>query len=251
MTNQDNTTSLTNKILIVALFAVSVYFFQEAGKVVDKEKQIKTIPTTIEMQKRVAPEIIKAWQKPLLVKPNIVHEEIKEEVIPVLVKPKKSYKVEEIKKEIKKEVNPWDKMFSRVKHYEGFKSKAYRCCGGVMTIGYGHTKNVKWGDTVTEAEASKLLEKELLLAKKHVLRIVEVPLNKNQLAALTSFAFNCGQGSLRNLVSGKNNRLNNGNYKSIEVVMPQYRMAGGKVRKGLELRRKWEVSLFRDEDLLY
>jgi GH24 family phage-related lysozyme (muramidase) len=33
------------------------------------------------------------------------------------------------------------------------------------------------------------------------------------------------------------------------VVMPQYRMAGGKVRKGLEIRRKWEVSLWLDKTL--
>lgn len=231
MTNQNNIISLTNKVLIITLLAASIYFL---GR---KEESIKITSATVEKQEAI----------PVLVKPNLIYKGVKEEVIPVLVKPKKSYKVEAVKREI----NPWDKMFSRVKHYEGFKSKAYRCCGGVMTIGYGHTKNVKWGDTVTEAEALKLLEKELLLAKKHVLRIVKVPLNENQLAALTSFAFNCGQGSLRNLVSGKNNRLNHGNYKSIEVVMPKYRMAGGKVRKGLELRRKWEVSLWRDENQLY
>jgi len=176
-------------------------------------------------------------EEPIEILPRIAE---KQENIPLLVKPNISYKTE---------VSPWDKMFSRVKHYESFKSEAYRCSGGVMTIGYGHTKNVKWGDTITEAEALKLLEEELLVAKNHVLRIVKVPLTQNQLASLTSFTFNCGQGSLRKLVCEKKNRLNGGNYKSVEVVMPQYRMAGGKVRKGLELRRKWEVSLWLDKTL--
>ena len=235
-------------LLIITLLALSVYFFQEAGKVNNKEKQVKVIPTTVEIQKQVAPEIIKSWNAPVLVKPKRFYKrDKKEDLTPVLVRPNKSYKAQEVKKEI----SAWDKMFSRVKHYEGFKSKAYRCSGGVMTIGYGYTKNVRWGDTITEAEAVKLLEEELLLAKKHVLRIVKVPLTENQLAALTSFTFNCGQGSLRKLVCEKNNRLNNGNYKSVEVVMPKYRMAGGKVRKGLELRREWEVSLWSDENLLY
>ncbi len=235
-------------LLIITLFALSVYVFQEAGKVNNKEKQVKAIPMSVEIQKQVAPEIIKSWDTPVLVKPKRFYKrDKKEDLTPVLVRPNKSYKAQEVKKEI----SAWDKMFSKVKHYESFKSKAYRCSGGVMTIGYGHTKNVRWGDTITEAEAEKLLEKELLLAKSHVLRIVKVPLTENQLAALTSFTFNCGQGSLRKLVCEKNNRLNNGNYKSVEVVMPKYRMAGGKVRKGLELRRKWEISLWSDENSLY
>ena len=216
----------------------------------NKEKQVKVIPTTVEIQKQAAPEIVKTWQAPVLVKPKRFYKrDKKEDLTPVLVRPNKSYKAQEVKKEIKKEISAWDKMFSKVKHYESFKSKAYRCCGGVMTIGYGYTKNVKWGDTVTETEAVRLLEEELLLAKKHVLRIVKVPLTENQLASLTSFTFNCGQGSLRKLVCEKKNRLNGGNYKSVEVVMPQYRMAGGKVRKGLELRRKWEISLWLDKTL--
>ena len=232
-------------LLIITLLALSVYVFQEAGKVNNKAK---VIPTSVEIQKQVAPEIIKSWNTPVLVQPKRFYKrDKKEDLTPVLVRPNKSYKAQEVKKEI----SAWDKMFSKVKHYESFKSKAYRCSGGVMTIGYGHTKNVRWGDTITEAEAEKLLEKELLLAKKHVLRIVKVPLTENQLAALTSFTFNCGQGSLRKLVCEKNNRLNNGNYKSVEVVMPKYRMAGGKVRKGLELRREWEISLWSSENSLY
>lgn len=232
------------KLLIIILLALSVYFFQEAGKVNNKAK---VIPATVEIQKQAAPEIVKSWNTPVLVKPKRFYKrDEKEDLIPVLVRPKKSYKV----KEIKKEISAWDKMLSKVKQYESFQPKAYRCSGGVMTIGYGHTKNVKWGDTITETEALKLLEEELLLAKKYVLKIVKVPLTENQLAALTSFTFNCGQGSLRKLVCKKKNRLNNGNYKSVEVVMPQYRMAAGKVQKGLELRRKWEVSLWRDENSL-
>ena len=234
-------------LLIITLFALSVYVFQEAGKVNNKEKQVKAIPMSVEIQKQVAPEIIKSWDTPVLVKPKRFYKrDKKEDLTPVLVRPNKSYKAQEVKKEI----SAWDKMFSKVKHYESFKSKAYRCSGGVMTIGYGHTKNVRWGDTITESEAVKLLEEELLVAKNHVLRIVKVPLTENQLASLTSFTFNCGQGSLRKLVCEKKNRLNNGNYKSVEVVMPQYRMAAGKVRKGLERRRKWEVSLWRDENSL-
>ena len=87
-------------------------------------------------------------EEPMEILPAIIQ---KQENVPLLVKPNRVYKTE---------VSPWDKMFARVKHYESFKSEAYRCSGGVMTIGYGHTKNVKWGDTITETEALKLLEEE-------------------------------------------------------------------------------------------
>ena len=41
------------EFLIITLLAVSVYFFQEAGKVANKQKQIKTIPATVEMQNNI------------------------------------------------------------------------------------------------------------------------------------------------------------------------------------------------------
>jgi len=90
-----------------------------------------------------------------------------------------------------------------------------------------------------------LLEKELHEYKDVVLSIVKVPLTDNQLAALTSFTYNCGRGALYQLVS-QEGRLNDGNYQSVSDVMPMYRMAGGKVRKGLERRRKFELALWNN-----
>jgi len=39
--------------------------------------------------------------------------------------------------------------------------------------------------------------------------------------------------------------LNAGNYKSVAEYLPQYRLAAGKPRKGLEKRRAWELSLWQ------
>jgi len=52
--------------------------------------------------------------------------------------------------------------------------------------------------------------------------------------------------NLRKLVNG-HDRLNSGNYKSIEKVLPLYRKAGGKIREGLEKRRAWEIMLWKGE----
>ena len=46
---------------------------------------------------------------------------------------------------------------SLIKKFEGCELKAYRCAANVLTIGYGSTKNVKEGDTITQEEADKLL----------------------------------------------------------------------------------------------
>ena len=119
----------------------------------NKEKQVKVIPTAVEIQKQVAPEIIKSWNAPVLVKPKRFYKrDKKEDLTPVLVRPNKSYKAQECNKQI----SARDKMFSKVKHYEIFNSNPYRGSGGFMTIGYGHTKNVRWDDTITGAETVKL-----------------------------------------------------------------------------------------------
>jgi len=134
-------------------------------------------------------------------------------------------------------------MTQGVKYFEGFRAESYTCCGGKRTIGYGHTgKSVSKG-IISEAEASELLEKELHKYKNIVLEIVKVPLTDNQLASLTSFTYNCGRGALYQLVS-QEGRLNDGNYQSVSEVMPMYRKAGGKIRKGLVKRRSFELELW-------
>ena len=140
---------------------------------------------------------------------------------------------------------PWYHMTQGVKRFEGFRSNTYTCCGGKLTIGYGHTGKAVAKGTISEREARDLLEIELRKTKKIVLSIVKVPLTDNQLAALTSFTYNCGRGALYQLVS-QDGRLNDGNYQSVSEVLPMYRKAGGKVRKGLVKRRKFEVALWNN-----
>ena len=155
---------------------------------------------------------------------------------PVLVKPK-------IKYDLDSEEDAWNEMLDGVKHFEGFRSKKYVCSGGKETIGYGHTgPAVNKGD-ITEEEASSLLARELRETQGVVQSIVKVPLNSNQLAALTCFTYNCGRGALSQLV-GKPGRLNDGNYSSVNEILPKYRMAGGKIRKGLVRRRAFELDLW-------
>ena len=52
---------------------------------------------------------------------------------------------------------------SLIKKFEGCRLEAYKCSGGVWTIGYGHTENVNEGDTITQEKADKLLKSDKTL----------------------------------------------------------------------------------------
>ena len=131
-----------------------------------------------------------------------------------------------------------------VKHFEGYYPRAYTCAGGVQTIGYGCTNSkVVAKGSISKEQACAELKRELNEAKQQVNDIVKVHLTDNQLAALTSFTFNCGPTNLKKLVDGSS-RLNDGNYESVVSILPQYHRAGGRVRKGLERRRVWELALW-------
>ena len=160
---------------------------------------------------------------------------------PVLVKPNITYG----------KVPNWEHdMIEGVKFFEGFKPKRYKCCAGVPTIGYGCTdKEIVSKGSLSKALATRLLLKELNKVRGMVRQAVTVDLTEHQLNALTSFTFNCGLTNLKTLINGEG-RLNSGNYKSIAEFLPQYRLAAGKPRKGLEKRRAWELSLWQGAPVL-
>lgn len=130
-----------------------------------------------------------------------------------------------------------------VADFEGFRSQAYLCPAGVWTIGHGFTKGVKRGDTITLEDSLARLEKEYLGFESAVLRLVKVPLTDNQLAALTSFAFNVGTGALGS--STLLRLLNQGQYEDAAKQFARWTKAGGKTLSGLVRRRAAETALFR------
>ncbi len=135
-------------------------------------------------------------------------------------------------------------LINGVKFFEGYRANAYYCSGNVKTIGYGCTdKNIVALGAISEHKASVILQQKINDVRDNVRQAVKVDLTEYQLNALTSFAFNLGMTNLKTLINGEN-RLNSGNYKSIEKILPMYRKAGGKVREGLVKRRAWELSLW-------
>lgn len=131
---------------------------------------------------------------------------------------------------------------SLISKFEGCRLTAYKCPAGVWTIGYGHTKGVTSGQTITLAEAEEFLRNDLTTYENHVTIIEKMygyKFNQNQFDALVSFTYNCGAGNLKNLVqSGKRT------IEQISAKIPAYNKAGGVVLKGLQKRRAEEKALF-------
>ena len=129
-----------------------------------------------------------------------------------------------------------------IKHFEGCELEAYKCPGGVWTIGYGHIKGVQEGMKITEMQAEEMLQSELIEYEGYINDLVEVELNQNQFDAMVSWVYNLGGGNLR--ASTLLKVLNAGNYAGVPEQMLRWNKAGGKVLEGLTRRRQAEADLF-------
>jgi len=129
-----------------------------------------------------------------------------------------------------------------IKKYEGLKLTSYLCPAGIPTIGWGHTYGVKLNRTISVEEAEVLLDHDYQEAEDDVLEVVTVPLNENQLGALTSFVFNLGVGKL--IGSTLRKKLNQGDYNTAAEEFDKWVFAGGKKLNGLVKRRAEERQLF-------
>lgn len=130
-----------------------------------------------------------------------------------------------------------------IKRWESFQPKAYKCPAGVWTIGYGHTGDVKPGMTVTEHQAEAILGLDLEKFEEGVDGLAKgLALTSNQFSALVSFSFNVGITALANSTLLK--KLRKGDLKGAQAEFARWNKAGGKVLKGLTLRRADEAELF-------
>lgn len=131
---------------------------------------------------------------------------------------------------------------SIVRKFEGCKLTAYLCPAGIPTIGYGHTHNVKLGDTCTQQQADEWLEDDFFYATSDVKAAVKVPLTDNQLDALASFVFNLGVRKL--IQSTLLKKLNAKDYTGAANEFDKWVFAAGKKLNGLIARRAAEKALF-------
>jgi lysozyme len=155
----------------------------------------------------------------------------------------------------KKPVEPSDKCYQLLKHYEGLKLEAYLCSGNVWTIGYGQTyyadgRRVKQGDRITKEEAEAGLPIILKTYAISVHQKVRVGISQSQFDALCSFAYNVGIGAFDSStllqVINRERPID-----EIEAQFMRWNKAGGKVVNGLTARRKSEFHLFATGEVKY
>jgi len=133
-----------------------------------------------------------------------------------------------------------------IRHFEGCRFDAYLCPAGVWTIGYGHTADVKEGDSIDQEAAEAFLIEDLEKFEQAVMRLVEVPLTQQQFDALVSWTFNLGAGNLAE--STLLRKLNNYQYAEVPEQMMRWVRAGGQVLDGLVRRRAAEAALFQNKN---
>ena len=132
-----------------------------------------------------------------------------------------------------------EEMKNQIKKWEGLRLKAYKPVKTekYFTIGYGHYgADVREGMEITKEEADIMFELDLDKYEKYVDNLNRV-WTQGQYDALVSFAYNCGNGNLKKLVSNRTPQ-------EISKAILLYTKAGGKELKGLVKRRTIERDFF-------
>jgi lysozyme len=133
-----------------------------------------------------------------------------------------------------------------IREFEGLRLVAYGDIGGVMTIGYGHTRNVRPGETITRATAEQYLHEDIQTCEHDIGMTVCVQMTQNQYDALVSWIFNLGLGAWQK--SGALRHLNMGEYDTCIAIMQLYIRAADRIIPGLQRRREAEALLWREPD---
>ena len=131
-----------------------------------------------------------------------------------------------------------------IKEFEGLRLTAYLCPAGVWTIGYGHTKGVKRGMKIDQAQADRLLDIDIANVARSIRQLVKVNINDNQEQALVSFVFNIGSGAFEK--STLLRKINNRDFLAASLEFRKWVYAKGTKLPGLIRRRKAEKDLFNE-----
>ena len=133
-----------------------------------------------------------------------------------------------------------------IKEFEGLRLKAYKCPGGVWTIGYGHTAGVKPGMVINESQAEEFLKEDLLVFEKAV-NNQNLSINQNQFDALISFTYNVGTGNFSSSTLLRKIKVNPQDNSIMDEFL-RWVYSKGRVLPGLQRRRLAEMKLYFSND---
>lgn len=134
-----------------------------------------------------------------------------------------------------------------IRYFEGFRSHPYLCAAGVPTIAYGATHYLD-GTPVTlldppmsRADGERLLHHMVWTNYlPRALKLCPGADAPGRAAALADFAYNLGVGRLK--TSTLRRRVNDGEWDLVPGELRKWVRGGGRVLRGLVLRREAEIS---------
>ena len=136
-----------------------------------------------------------------------------------------------------------------IKHHEGVRNRPYRCPANLWTVGVGHLigdgKSLpdSWNRTFSQEEIDGILKSDLRRFELGVSKMLpNVPLRQHEFDAIISFCFNLGLGCFQR--STLRQALLRGDKKAAMESLVKYCRAGGKILRGLQIRRLDERALF-------
>lgn len=134
------------------------------------------------------------------------------------------------------------------RRFEGLYLSPYLCQAGVPTIGYGSTRYEDgsavslFDPPITRERAEQLLMHEIrTVCLPAVLRLCPALDTPERVAAIVDFTYNLGTGRLR--ASTLRQRINRQAWEDARSELMRWVRGGGRVLRGLVLRREAESGL--------
>jgi lysozyme len=134
------------------------------------------------------------------------------------------------------------------RRFEGLFLSPYLCPAGVPTIGYGSTCYLDGAPVrMTDPAISRALAEQMLVQSIRrtylpaVLRLCPGIDSPQRLAAIIDWCYNLGAGQLS--ASTLRKRINAGRWADVPAEVRRWNRGGGRVLRGLVLRREGEVAL--------
>ena len=136
------------------------------------------------------------------------------------------------------------KLIDAIKRFEGVRLQAYSDSGGVWTIGYGHTKDVKKGDRITQYQAEQLLKEDLAQFEAMANKVRGLN-TQGKYDAVVDFLYNCGPDNFNSSTLKKYIECNKATWEIQEQFLRWVYAAKQKLG-GLVTRRIWEANRYAE-----
>lgn len=136
------------------------------------------------------------------------------------------------------------KLIDAIKRFEGVRLQAYPDSGGVWTIGYGHTKDVKKGDRITQYQAEQLLKEDLAQFEAMANKVRGLN-TQGKYDAVVDFLYNCGPSNFNSSTLKKYIECNKATWEIQEQFLRWVYAAKQKLG-GLVTRRIWEANRYAE-----